>query len=245
MMPGVCFLPRNADPRSLVHGSISREIFSHACIRLMSSPNQRAPIRTPDQSYEGFCDPSGGSADSMTLAIGHREGDNVIIDALRERKPPFSPDDVVSEFSDLLKTYKVSKVSGDKYAGLWPTERFKAHDISYEPAEKPKSDLYRDLLPLLNSRRIELLDDRKLLAQLCGLERRTTRAGKDSIDHMPGGHDDVANCVAGLASLLAAESWYWKNNMAWVSDESDKPANVSGTRTLRDVMDWGMYPRRW
>ena len=33
--------------------------------------------------------------------------------------------------------------------------------------------------------------------QLCGLERRVARSGKDSIDHAPGGHDDVGNAVAG------------------------------------------------
>ena len=53
--------------------------------------------------------------------------------------------------------------------------------FSYEPAEKPKSDLYRDLLPLINARKIDLLDDKRLQAQLIGLERRTSRAGKDSI----------------------------------------------------------------
>jgi hypothetical protein len=31
------------------------------------------------------------------------------------------------------------------------------------------------------------------------LERRTARGGKDSVDHAPGGRDDVANVVAGLA----------------------------------------------
>jgi hypothetical protein len=60
-----------------------------------------------------FVDPSGGSADSMTLAIGHKEGDVVVIDALRERKPPFSPDAVVDEFAALLKSYRITKVSGD------------------------------------------------------------------------------------------------------------------------------------
>jgi hypothetical protein len=34
------------------------------------------------------------------------------------------------------------------------------------------------------------------------LERRTSRAGRDSIDHGPGEHDDVANAAAG--ALLAA-----------------------------------------
>jgi hypothetical protein len=68
-------------------------------------------------------------------------------------------------------------------------ERFRAHDIAREPAEKPKPNLYRDML-----------NDRKLIMQLCGLERRTTRAGRDSIDHMPGAHDDVCNAGAGVAS---------------------------------------------
>ncbi len=68
----------------------------------------------------------------------------------------------------------------------------------------PKSDLYRDLLPMLNSGRAELLDLAKLGAQLVGLERRTARSGRESIDHAPGGHDDVANAVAG--ALLATSS---------------------------------------
>ncbi len=41
-----------------------------------------------------FVDPAEGSADSMTLAIGHKQDDVTIIDAMRERKPPFSPEDV-------------------------------------------------------------------------------------------------------------------------------------------------------
>jgi hypothetical protein len=65
-------------------------------------------------------------------------------------------------------------------------------------------DLYRELLPLINSGRCELLDHPKLISQLTGLERRTARGGRDSIDHAPGAHDDVANAVAG--ALLAAHS---------------------------------------
>src|SRR5262249_40496565 len=37
----------------------------------------------------------------------------------------------------------------------------------------------------------------RLVAELCGLERRTAWGGRDSIDHGPGGHDDLANAVAG------------------------------------------------
>ena len=51
----------------------------------------------------------------------------------------------------------------------------------------------------------ELLDHPRLVSQLCGLERRTARSGKDSIDHAPGGHDDVANAAAGaLVGVLAS-----------------------------------------
>jgi hypothetical protein len=60
------------------------------------------------------------------------------------------------------------------------------------------------LLPLLNSRRVQLLDDRRLISQFHGLERRTARGGKDSIDHGPGQHDDLANSVAGAIVLASA-----------------------------------------
>jgi len=40
--------------------------------------------------------------------------------------------------------------------------------------------------------------------QLTGLERRTARSGKDSIDHGPSGHDDLANAVAGAADCIVA-----------------------------------------
>ena len=106
----------------------------------------------------------------------------------------------------MLKSYRVSKVSGDRYAGEWTREGLRNYDIGYDLAEKPKSDLYRDLLPLINARRVDLLDDRRLQSQLVGLGRRTARSGKDSIDHGPGGHDDIANAVAGCAGLLAVAS---------------------------------------
>jgi hypothetical protein len=54
---------------------------------------------------------------------------------------------------------------------------------------------------------VSLLDDTKLIAQLIGLERRTARGGKDSVDHAPGAHDDRVNAAAGaivLASRIAA-----------------------------------------
>jgi hypothetical protein len=167
----------------------------------------------PATTYRGFVDPSGGSADSMTLAIAHYLPGKqvVVVDAIREIRPPFSPEGAVEDFCRLLKNYNVSKVTSDRYAGVWPVEQFAKFGVICEQSAKPKSDLYTDLLPLINSRRIELLDNPRTLGQLASLERRVSRGGKDSIDHPPRGHDDLANAVAGVASLcLSAGTFNWE-----------------------------------
>jgi hypothetical protein len=171
-----------------------------ACV----SPGVREIAPQPGIGYYAFADPSAGSADSMTLAIGHRNfrQQTIIVDAIREVKPPFSPEVVVGEFAKLLKSYRVASIQSDRWGGVWPVEQFQKFGVRCEQSAKPKSDLYVDFLPLVNSRRIELLDDKRLINQLCSLERRTARGGRDSIDHAPGGHDDVVNSVAGLASVI-------------------------------------------
>jgi hypothetical protein len=156
--------------------------------------------------YSCFVDPSGGSADSFTLAIAHQDLDNrVVVDAVREIRPPFSPETVVIDYANLCKKYDVTRVGGDRYAGEFPRELFRKYGgIEYEPGAKTKSDLYRDLLPLLNSGRVVLPKSERLVSQLCGLERRVSRAGRDSIDHGIGGHDDLANAVAGVCDMVVS-----------------------------------------
>ena len=107
---------------------------------------EMAPISA--HRYSAFVDPSGGSADSFTMAVGHRDGERVVIDATREMRPPFSPEAVIDDFSGLLRNYRVLKVSGDRYAGEFPRELFRKRGIAYQCSEKPKSDVFRDLLPL-------------------------------------------------------------------------------------------------
>jgi hypothetical protein len=168
------------------------------------------------QNYVAFTDPSGGSADSFTLAIAHADGARAVIDAVREIAPPFSPDAVVDEYAALLASYRVTRVEGDRYGGEFPRELFRKHGVEYEVAEKPKSDLYRDLLPLLNAGRIVLPRNERLVAQLVGLERRTARSGRDSIDHAAGGHDDLANVCAG-ASAIAIDTTGYDRSLQWIT----------------------------
>jgi hypothetical protein len=152
----------------------------------------------PGVVYVAFCDPSGGVGDAMTLAIGHLSGDICVLDAILVVQPPFDPEEATAQCAALIKRYGVAVVMSDRYAGEWVRSRFARHGIEVIYADRPKSDFYLDLLPLVVSRRVELLDFRRLRDELTGLERKTARSGKDSIDHAPGGHDDLANAVAGV-----------------------------------------------
>ena len=189
-----------AEFRSDIEAFVTREVVE-ACVSIgvLERP------RIANTRYQAFVDPSGGSNDAMTMALGHREGDRIVLDLIRERKPPFSPEATVAEFCETLRRYGVSTVTGDRYAGEWPREQFRKLGVNYRISEKPKSDLFRDLLPVLNSHRVDLIDSEKLINQLVGLERRVSRGGRESIDHAPHAHDDLANAVAGAISLLARE----------------------------------------
>jgi hypothetical protein len=205
--------------RSDIEQFVSREIVEACTSHGIHERPPESGIR-----YVGFVDPSGGSADSFTLAIAHRgEAGKAIIDCVREIRPKFSPDDVCSEFAATLKSYGIHNITGDRYAGVWPVERFRAHQITYEQAARPKSELYQNLLPVLNSGQIELLDNPRVTAQLVSLERRTSRAGRDHIDHPPGpnSHDDLINSVAGVVAALSVRKWNYDSSLNWVSNEED------------------------
>jgi hypothetical protein len=187
-----------AEFRRDIEGFVSREAIDAVVI---AGRYELSPVA--GREYHAFVDPSGGSQDSMTLAIVHHAVGGPVLDVVRERRAPFSPTDVVEEFAATLRDYRVCTITGDRYAGEWPRDAFRLHGVRYEPAQLSKSDIYGSLLPLINGRQVELLDHTRLIAQLASLERRTSRSGRDSIDHAPGGHDDVVNAVAG--ALVAAQ----------------------------------------
>ena len=186
--------------RTDVETFVSREVIDRCTVT-----HRTELLPAPSTGYVAFTDPSGGSSDSFTLAIGHRDHDMGVLDCVREIKPPFSPESTIKQFAELLQRYGISKVEGDRFGGEFPREHFRNHGITYTLAERPKSAIYTEFLPLMNSGKIELLDLPRLQNQLIGLERRTTRAGRDSVDHAPGQHDDVCNAVAGVMVLVAGK----------------------------------------
>jgi hypothetical protein len=154
-----------------------------------------------DIRYVAFADLSGGRQDDGALSIAHREGRKVVVDCLKRYRPPFNPHLVVSQMAEEIKRFGIRGVTGDNYAAEFVAQAFEGCGIRYTKADKNKSALYIELLPRLCSGEIELLDNETLIAQLASLERRTRSGGRDSIDHPSGGHDDLANVVAGVAEV--------------------------------------------
>lgn len=186
-----------AEFRSDVQVFVTPEVVAAAIVRDRKELPPQAGIR-----YFGFTDPSGGSADGFTLAISHAEmGHKVVLDLLKEWEPPFSPGTVVREIAKELRRYNLRWVTGDHYGGEWPSVLFMEEGIGYELSDATKSQIYLDFLSIINSHACELLDDKKLKTQLLALDRKTSRVGRDSVDHPPGGHDDVANAAAGAVRM--------------------------------------------
>ncbi len=167
-------------------------------------------------AYSAFVDPSGGRSDSMTLAIAHmgmvEEKEKIILDRFVECQPPFEPQKVVETFSGILKLFGLSSATADRWGGVWVSDAFQKHGIRIDTAEMPASDLYLNFAALLNSGRVTLIDDERLMTQLQQLERRTSPGGRDRVDHPAGLHDDVANSVAG--AIVCAS-----HDRAWTAEE--------------------------
>jgi hypothetical protein len=96
-----------------------------------------------------------------------------------------------------VKRYGLTLVTGDNYGSELLAEQFRHQGIGYRKSDRTKSELYLEVLPMLNSSQVELLESQRLINQFAALERRVARGGKSSVDHPPGAHDDVANAVAG------------------------------------------------
>jgi hypothetical protein len=156
-------------------------------------------------AYTAFVDVASGSGkDSFCTAIAHDEGNVAVLDALRVRKPPFDPSDAIAEAARLLQSYGLDQVMGDAYAGGFTVEAFRQTGIRYQPSIRNRSEIYLELVPLVNAGRVALLDLPEMLRELRGLERRRGTAGRDRVDHRSGAHDDQANACAG-ALINAAE----------------------------------------
>jgi hypothetical protein len=159
------------------------------------------------KTYRAFADVSGGRSDDASLAIAHKENGKTVIDFLRGWKAPFNPHEVILQMTRELAKYHITQVIGDNYAAEFVSTSFSQYGITYLRSEKNKNELYAELLPRMTSEQVELLDNEALIKQLAALERRTRSGGRDLIDHPSGGHDDLANAIAGVVDATAQPTY--------------------------------------
>ena len=83
----------------------------------------------------------------------------------------------------------------------------------------------------LNSGRITLPRHDRLVSQIANLERTVSRGGKDTITHPPNGHDDIANAVAGAATVARASGW--DPSMRWAFDDDPEDDGLTEQQRWR------------
>lgn len=169
---------------------------------IMDSVERGVSSRPPGEGIEyfAFVDMSGGSSDDATLAIGHKDTDGcAVVDRVMNQgpQPPFDPRLAVVRFVDVLRSYGVNRVVGDRYAGETFRVDFRGLGVDYIVCSASTSANYESLEPRLNGGAVVLPDVPVLEQQLLGL---IWRGGK--IQHPGGEHDDFAAAVAGVVDLI-------------------------------------------
>ncbi len=185
------------------------------------------PLELPPKpvSYKAFVDASGGGTggDTYTVAIGHKEEGLFFIDAVRGVAGPFDPYAVTKEYAALLKQYRITSVTGDRWGKEWVQSAWRNTGIGYTQSPLAKSDIYLECLPLFTRGLVRLPDHNKLLRELRLLERQCHRGGKESVDHGKNGSDDYANSVCGVLRSLSGSGYRLDVFMPDFQDEDTRP----------------------
>ncbi|MCA0245213.1 MAG: hypothetical protein LCH93_01170 [Proteobacteria bacterium] len=223
--------------RSELNALLEYEVIASAVDR---GTFERPPL--PHLTYHAFADISGGRNDPSTLGIAHMEDGRAVLDCLRVAPAPHEPAHAIADFAKTLAAYGIGTVTGDNYAGNFVEGAFRDHGIEYQKSRPSRSELYLELLPLMNSHKVVLLDNGALIKELAGLERRAAGRGRDSVDHgkAKGSHDDRANVLAGAVfvastnvsvTLAPGDPGFFK---LAVGDQGFKLTNPGGLRRSAD-----------
>lgn len=197
------------------------------------------PLILPPQAgvrYGGGVDVSGLGEAEFAWTVAHWEGGRIVMDLLNGRGRRWlrgvNLEGAVKACCDDMRRYGITEVLGDRYGGEWPPEAFRREGMGYRVAEKPKSDLYLELVPLFLAGKIEIPADPDLIRQLKLLQRRTGSQGKDVIEKPKGSHDDRANALAVAVAALGPDARH-----------DSAPMGV-GTRASGDLRhgDWADLP---
>lgn len=147
----------------------------------------------------------------FAFAIVHKmPDDRVIVDYVRTWTPsktkemPLLIEPILLQIRDALERYGTNQITGDQFYSDALRQQFLKMQIicsKFEFTTASRSGLFTNLRDLLTERKLELLDDPKLIAQLRNLRQEQRPSGY--VDVRPvGGKDDSAVVVA-LAVKIA------------------------------------------
>jgi hypothetical protein len=156
---------------------------------------------------------TGGGKDSAALCICHVEKDEtgqrlIIVDQVLERKPRFVMADVVREWAELLRAYRIHTVTSDGYAFKICADEWGRNKITNVKSENNTAQNYLRALPILMARRARLVDSETARKQFCCLQRIVV-AGHESVEHAVHAHDDVACAIAGALATVDSTPAAW------------------------------------
>jgi hypothetical protein len=216
--------------------------------------DEQRPLELPPQSdinYKCFVDASGGRGDAYTICVAHRADDRFVADVVRGKSPPFDPQHVTRAFAALAKEYHVREVTGDAYGAEWVEQAWRDCGLNYVRSERNKSALYVEALPLFTRGVIVLPDHKQLIRELRLLKRRTSRTGKDIVDHGRAGSDDYCNATCGALVCCATRGKYI-DDLSWVGGDDNVSPIVPGRMpailtpagpAISHFLACGKYPR--
>jgi len=166
----------------------------------------------PAAVHVGAMDQAGGGADEPAAAVVCVGRQRVAVVALRVWGSKAPLDTVLDEAAAFFKERGLHEAWADRYGANWPVEGFRTRGILLRTSELTTSQTYIEFGGALRQGKVALPDHPKLLVQLRGLERRTSRDGRDVVDHRPGMRDDVAAAVAravvgALKGAFAGSAW--------------------------------------
>ena len=200
------------------------------------------PLELPPKSVssKAFADASGGGTggDVYSIAIGHKEDGLFLVDVVRGTPGPFDPYAVTKEYAALLKQYRITSVTGDRWGKEWVQSAWRNTGISYTQSPLAKSDIYLECLPLFTRGLVRLPDHNKLLRELRLLERQCHRGGKESVDHGKNGSDDYANAVCGVLRSLSGSGYRLDVFDPNFQDEDTRPPSQPQAEPVQANGNW-------
>jgi hypothetical protein len=202
-----------ADPVSAVSewgGGFRDDLSSYLADDLIDAAiDTDRPLELPPQEgvvYVAFVDAAAGASDrgdAYTLAIGHQDGENFVVDLVRGVLGKYDPHVVTEQYAALLRQYHIRTVTGDNYASQWVSQYWRKAGFEYQKSPWDKSELYIDVLPLFSGHRVRMPNHPRTIRELRLLERTTGSRGNDVVNHpKSGGHDDHSNVACGVLCLL-------------------------------------------